>query len=58
MAKTAGLAGSVLCAVGVVAFFIGIFGGPRVLAFVGIGLMIASLVGFFFEEQANRKARA
>jgi hypothetical protein len=55
MAKTAGLAGSVLCAAGVIAFFIGIFGGPRVLAFTGVALMIVSMVGFFIEEQGSRR---
>ena len=54
--RMAGLAGGLLCAAGVVAFFIGIFGGPRVLAFVGIGLMAVSLIGFFLEESARRKS--
>ena len=56
MAKTAGRTASVLCGAGVIAFFIGIFGGPRVLAFTGVALMVASLVGFFIEEQSNRRA--
>jgi hypothetical protein len=56
MARTAGLAASLLCAAGVIAFFIGIFGGPRVLAFTGVALMVASLVGFFIEEQGHRRA--
>jgi len=55
ISKTAGRAGSLLCAVGVVAFFIGIFGGPRMLAFVGIALMASSMVGFFIEEQGYRR---
>lgn len=55
-ARTAGLAGSALCTAGVIAFFIGIFGGPRSLAFTGLALMAASLVGFFVEEQINRRA--
>ena len=51
----AGRAGSLLVAVGVAAFFIGIFGGPRVLAFAGVAMMAASLVGFFIEEQGLRR---
>lgn len=58
MAKTAGLFGSLLCAAGVVIFFIGLFIGPKTGIFVGSGLMIASLVGFFLEEQSNRKSGA
>lgn len=54
--KTAGLAGSVVCTAGVIAFFVGIFGGPRVLAFVGIGLMAFSLLAFYIEEYQARKA--
>lgn len=50
MSKTAGRIGSLLCAAGVIAFFIGIFGGPRTLAFVGVALMIASMAGFYIEE--------
>ncbi len=52
----AGRAGSLLAALGVVAFFFGVFGGPRTFAFVGLAMMAASLVGFFIEEQANRRA--
>jgi hypothetical protein len=53
--RTAGRLGSLLCAAGVIAFFIGISGGPRVLAFVGVGLMAVSLVGFYLEEYQERK---
>ena len=55
ISKTAGRAGSLLAALGVIAFFIGIFGGPRPFAFVGLALMAASLVGFFLEEQGRRR---
>jgi hypothetical protein len=55
--KIAGLAGSVMCAVGVVLFFIGIFGGPRTFAFTGLGLIVFSLVCFFIEEQQNRRSQ-
>lgn len=41
--------------VGVALFMAGIFGGPRVLAFTGVGLMALSLVAFFIEEQGHRK---
>jgi len=54
ISKTAGRIGSLLCTVGVIAFFIGVFGGPRAFAFAGVGLMITSLVGFFVEEQSQR----
>ncbi len=50
----AGRTGSLLVALGVVAFFIGIFGGPRVFAFAGVAMMAASLVGFYIEEQGSR----
>lgn len=56
MEKTAGYVGSLLCAAGVIAFFIGIFGGPRTFAISGVLLMVASLVGFFVEEQISRRA--
>jgi len=56
MSKFAGRVGSLLCAAGVIAFFIGIFGGPRSFAFAGVALMVFSLVGFFVEEQGNRRA--
>lgn len=56
MARTAGRLGSLVCAAGVVAFFVGIFGGQRVYAFVGLALMVVSLVMFFIEEQANRRS--
>lgn len=54
--KLAGGISSLLAVVGVVAFFVGIFGGPRTFAFAGLALIVASLVGYFVEEQANRKA--
>ena len=54
LSKTAGRIGSFLALLGVAAFFIGIFGGPRTFAFAGVAMMAASLVGFFVEEQATR----
>lgn len=58
MAKTAGLLGSLLCAAGVIIFFIGLFIGPKMAVIVGSALMVASLVGFFVEEQQKRKSQA
>jgi hypothetical protein len=58
MAKLAGRVGSLLVALGVIAFFIGIFGGPRTFAFAGVAMMAASLLAFFVEEQGNRRARS
>jgi hypothetical protein len=55
-AKLTGHVASLVCAAGVIAFFIGIFGGPRSFAFTGVALMAASLVGFFIEESINRRA--
>ena len=52
----AGLISSLLAVVGVVAFFVGIFGGPRAFAFAGLALIVASLIGYFIEEQAMRRA--
>lgn len=55
LSKTAGRIGALLCAAGVITFFIGIFGGPRSFAFAGIALMIASMAGFYIEEFSARK---
>jgi hypothetical protein len=41
---------------GLIAFFIGIFGGPRIFALVGVITMVASLAAFFIEEQQDRRA--
>lgn len=56
MSKTAGTIGSLLCAAGVIAFFVGLFIGPKSLVIVGALVMVSSLVGFFIEEQGKRKA--
>lgn len=56
ISKLAGHAGSLLAALGVLAFFVGIFGGPRTFAFAGLAMMAASIVGFFVEEQGDRRA--
>lgn len=51
----AGRVGMLFVFVGVAFFMAGIFGGPRVLAFTGVGLMALSLVAFFIEEHGHRK---
>ena len=56
ISKLAGRTASLLVVLGVITFFIGIFGGPRSFAFAGVAMMAASLVGFFIEEQGNRRA--
>ena len=56
MSKMAGKVGSLLCVAGVIGFFIGIFGGPRSFAIGGVILMAVSLLGFFLEEQGDRRA--
>ncbi len=53
----AGYAGSALAVFGVLAFFFGIFGGPRSFAFAGLAMMVAALVSFFVEEQGVRAAK-
>ena len=54
--KLIGMLSSLLAAAGCIGFFIGIFGGPRSFAFAGLALIIASLAGYFIEEQVNRNA--
>ena len=51
-----GRAGGVLTMVGVVTFFAGLFGAPRTLVFIGITLIVLSLVAYFLEEFGQRKA--
>jgi hypothetical protein len=56
MSKTAGRFASLLITLGLVAFFVGIFGGPRSFLFVGIAMIVASFVGYFVEELGSRRA--
>jgi hypothetical protein len=56
ISKMAGHIGSLLALLGVVAFFFGIFGGPRSFAIAGVAMMVASAVGFFVEEQGDRRS--
>lgn len=54
--KTAGRLASLLAIVGCVAFFLGIFGAPRILAFTGVALLVLSFAGYFVEEMIERRA--
>ncbi len=50
ISKLASTVGGLAGFVGVVLFFLGIFGAPRTFAFVGLALIGISLVAFFLEE--------
>ena len=54
ISKTVGTAGSLLLTVGVLAFFIGIFGPVRNILFIGLALIVLSFAAFFFEEFGSR----
>ena len=54
----AGHIGSMLGLVGLLAFLLGIFGAPRVLAIAGVGMMVAAFAAFYIEEIGNRRAIA
>ena len=56
MSKLAGRVGMLFVLVGCLLFFLGIFGAPRILAFGGVIVMAASLVGFFIGEEGHRRA--
>jgi hypothetical protein len=56
ISKLAGRIGMLFVLLGCLFFFFGIFGGPRGFAFAGVCVMAASLVGFFIEEQGNRRS--
>lgn len=44
-----------LAFVGLIGFFLGVFGlGPRIAMMVGIALIVASLVSYFLEEYQLR----
>ncbi len=55
ISKLAGSIGGVAGLVGVVLFFAGIFGAPRMFAFAGLGLIGIWLVSYFVEEFGPRK---
>jgi hypothetical protein len=54
IAKTAGTIGSFLLAIGVLAFFAGIFGPVRNVLFVGIALILIAFAAFTVEELKPR----
>lgn len=56
MSKLAGRAGSLMAIVGVLMFFIGIFGPTRTPMLVGLVLIALSLVAYFVEELGQRRS--
>jgi hypothetical protein len=52
--RMAGRIGSLLVLAGLLLFFLGLFGAPRGLTFVGVGLMILALVAYTIEEYSIR----
>lgn len=56
--RLAGRIGSLFALAGIVIFMAGLFGAPRVLVFVGIGLIAVSLVAYYIEELGDRRAAA
>jgi len=44
-----------LALLGVVAFFVGILGGPRTFAFAGVAMIVVSLASYFVEEVTASK---
>ena len=56
MSKTAGRFASLLAALAVLSFIVGIFGGPRAFAFAGVAMFVLAFAGFFVEEQMSRRA--
>ncbi|MCC6824890.1 MAG: hypothetical protein IT172_04015 [Acidobacteria bacterium] len=54
MSRTAGRIGSVLCTLGVICFFSGLFFLPKSFVLYGVVIMAASLVGFYIEEYIDR----
>lgn len=55
LSKMAGRLGSLLALLGVVAFFVGILGGPRTFAFAGVAMIVVSLASYFVEEVTASK---
>ncbi|MEO8648526.1 MAG: hypothetical protein ABI539_05110 [Acidobacteriota bacterium] len=53
--KTAGKAGGLAAIIGMLVFFSGVFGiTPRTAIFVGIALILISLIAFAVEERGSR----
>ena len=46
-----------VCAAGVISFFLGLFLLPRVFAISGVGLMVLSVVLFWVEEIGRRRVQ-
>ena len=56
MSKMARNAGAFTAAVGLLAFFVGVFGfAPKMVMIVGIGFIAISLAAFYAEEIGHRK---
>jgi hypothetical protein len=53
--KTFGRFAGLVCAVGVISFFAGLFIAPRAFAIGGVALMVLSVALFWIEEIGHRK---
>ena len=51
-----GKLGSLLSGVGVLVFFLGVFGFGKMLVLAGVGLIVVGLVSYFIEEFGGRRA--
>ena len=55
MSKLAGTAGSILALVGMLIFFIGVFGyGPKSFVIAGVATIAVALAAFFYQEFSSR----
>lgn len=52
----AGRAGTLMAIVGVLAFFLGLFGPVRTPVFAGVALIALALCAYFVEELAQRRS--
>ncbi|HTH51555.1 MAG TPA: hypothetical protein VL501_06465 [Pyrinomonadaceae bacterium] len=52
--KAIGRVAGLVCTVGVLSFFAGLFIAPRVFAIAGVGLMVLSVALFWIEEMGRR----
>ena len=43
--------------VGIIVYFAGLFGAPRMLVFIGAAIIVASLIAYFLEEFVVGRAR-
>ena len=53
--KTVGRIGGLLLFLGVIVFFSGIAGFPRLLVLVGVGMIVTAFILFWVEEIGHRK---